>query len=155
VPADARGLTHGVRHQPAHTAVPVKERVDMVQSVMRRGNGKNFACGTTRETAVALGKVLHECRQAVRRWRQMPTYRHFFVVLVEGTGNDRLCNTIMFSDTQFRGHGVIETLVQILDELHRSRLRQRALRELFVDPGLYADMSGGLFSRGRLSTSSR
>jgi len=74
--ADAGLKGHRMAHEAADAAVPVEERVDIVEPVMRGGDRHDAATCTERREPVARLEMRHEGVHLIGRWRLMPADRH-------------------------------------------------------------------------------
>ena len=139
--ADARLERHRVAHQAAYPPVAVRKRVDLVESVVRRRQGRNPLCGTQSGEGIPLSEIVHEGRNRSAARRHVATDRYFVLGLRTELPRCHHEITAGAGDVQHRLGGVtIKLPVQALDEIHSDGVRELPRGMIGVDRLLQLDV---------------
>lgn len=146
---DAGFERHRMAHQAADLPIAVRKRVDVVEPVVRRRQGKNSLRGTQSGECVTLSEIVHERRNRRAAGRHVAANR--YCVLRSGAELPRCHREITAGAGDLQhclGSVLIKLAVQALDEIHGDGVRQSPRRMVGIDSLLQLDMRPGfkLFS---------
>src|SRR4051794_13122599 len=118
--ADIRQLRHGVAHQTADAPIAVRERMDVVETMVRGGHGHDAACLFERFEVIAPFEILHEILHAVAAWRDVAAHGYvMFVAEAPCTGLHEKFASATADGQHFLWSVAIEFPMKPLDEFYR------------------------------------